>query len=227
MKDSHHKEKRPISPLELCEGIIVMFACSAFGIFLGTGIGKNQEPSATLVGLGVGVLFVGMGILFGFQGITKSGLIAPAIATRLLVIIGGITLAVFSGTTVISSLQEYYSDLSAQESHAIWYVAIASATTGALAVELLILHQKVQGKWGKPSPQQEIKRVTFSQRFKLSILKMSLVALLGGLPLIVKASFVGLLFGMIFGVSAVFTVRGIFNWLPAGAKMFQEAGNGN
>ena len=94
-----------------------------------------------------------------------------------------------------------------------WGTAVISVVGGVLLAEMIYARKKARGEW-RTRPQDQNQQLSGSQIWFRSIARVVLVALLAGLPLVVKGGLAIVGFGVVSGISLNGLIRAITNRLP-------------
>lgn len=146
---------------------------------------------------------------------------------RLAITLGGLIISLFCGSLLLDSLNQYCRSFSIEECRRLWILTGISVLGSILFFEILLarhFRKKLDTTIPKDSLQQKEKSPNrksenvWRQSVTKSTVRLTLSSLLMGLPLLVQGMLVVTVFGIFFGLSADFFVRGVMNWLPTKHK---------
>jgi hypothetical protein len=175
------------------------------------------SPSPDFTMLLVSFFFFGFGLIYLIHGAKQEDFIDLLTERRILVIIiGGVFIIFFGGGSLIS-FKDYCSSVSQMECGTLWGTAIASILLTIFLLEAFVARRRARGKWivQKADIEGDYQPIrTFPQSLFLSNLRMIIVTLLGGLPIIILGTLSSIFFGVGFGFGLAAFIHGVMNWLP-------------
>jgi len=165
----------------------------------------------------VSLFFLGIGLIYLVYGLKQRNIIDLPTERRLFFIIsGGVFIIGFGGGSLLR-FPDYCRSTSEAGCQLLWGTTIASALLIIFLFEAFTMRRKAKGKWTvkKESLEGEHKSTrTFRQSLFISTSRLTLVALLSGLPIIILGTFMSIFVGMGFGFGLATFAHGILNDLP-------------